>query len=250
MKLKVKSQLDTDAEAKKGILDDCGPSSMACAVGWATAYAVDPSAADGVAAKAKATGRVEKQGVSDNGSDLADLIKTAEVMAKGIDARWAKDWNDVVASAKAGAAIGVWVQAPKGYPKQALSKWHHKWEFWWGPKGGGGKKDPGHRAKGYGHMTCAAWDATEGWQFADPTMSGKGAEEYGAKILESDLKAIASGKPGEPHKKCIIITYKKPAEVVPAPVAPVTAAPTVGTTAPKVVASTPAPVKQGVSKNV
>ncbi len=247
MKLKVKSQLDTDAEAKKGILDDCGPSSMACAVGWATAYAVDPSAKDGVAAKAKATGKVEKQGVSDNGSSLADLVKTAEVMAKGIDARWAKDWNDVVASAKAGAAIGVWVQAPKGYPKQALSKWHHRWVFWWSRKDKGNK--PEKIAAGYGHMTCAAWDATEGWQFADPTMSGVGAEQYGAKILESDLKAIASGKPGEPHKKCIIITYKKPAAAVPAPVAPATAAPKVGTTAPKVVASTPAPVKKGV-KNV
>jgi len=212
VKLKVKSQLNSDLEAKKGILDDCGPSSIACAVGWVTGYAVDPSAADGVAAKAKATGRVEKQGVLDNGSSLSDLIKTAEIMAKGIDGRWARSWDDVVAAAKGGAAIGINVQAPKGYPAKALSKWHHKWAFWWGPKGGGGKKDPTHLAKGYGHMTCATWDAVEGWQFADPTMSGKGAEAYGVRLTESEVKAIASGKGVAPHQRCIIIEYKKPVE--------------------------------------
>lgn len=220
MKLKIKSQLDTDLEAKKGILDDCGPSSIACAVGWVTGYAVDPSAADGVAAKAKATGRVEKQGVSDNGSSLGDLVKTAEIMAKGIDARWAQSWEEVVAAAKGGAAIGINVQVPKGYPAKALSKWHHKWAFWWGPKGGGGKKDPTHLAKGYGHMTCATWDAVEGWQFADPTMSGKGAEAYGVRLTESEVKAIASGKGDAPHKRCIIIVYKKPVEAKVEPKAP------------------------------
>lgn len=210
MKLKVKSQLESDFEArKKNIYDDCGPSSMACAVGWVTGYAVDPSAADGVAAKTKATGKEEKQGVLDNGSTLAELIKTAEVLAKGVDARWATSWDDVVASAKAGAAIGINVQAPKGYPAKALSKWHQRWAFYWGPKGKG--NDPKHLAAGYGHMTCAVYCSCHGWQFADPTMSGKGSETYGVSLTESEVKAIASGKGDAPHKRCIVIGYKKPA---------------------------------------
>lgn len=244
MKLKVKSQLETDLEAKtQGIFDDCGPSSIAAAVGWVTGYAVDPSAADGVAAKAKATGKVEKQGVSDNGSSLAELIKTAEILAPGVDARFATSWEDVVASAKKGAAIGVNVQVPKGYPAKALSKWHHRWEFYWGPKGGGGKKDPKRILAGYGHMTCAVYDADEGWQFADPTMSGKGSEVYGVKVTESELKAIASGKGDAPHKRCIVIEYKKPI-AKPTPVAAPTALviPVAGTSVKPVVESKKSPV--------
>ena len=56
MKFKVKSQLDH--VEKGGILDDCGPSSTAAAVAWASKYTVDPSAGDGIKAKAKATGFV------------------------------------------------------------------------------------------------------------------------------------------------------------------------------------------------
>ncbi|CAB4194545.1 hypothetical protein UFOVP1252_120, partial [uncultured Caudovirales phage] len=68
LRYRVKSQLYSDQEAiKQGILDDCGPSSMAAAVSWVFKYTPghDYSASEGVAAKAKATGRVEKQGVSD-----------------------------------------------------------------------------------------------------------------------------------------------------------------------------------------
>ncbi len=69
MKMRIKSQLYSDAEAQKkvgAILDDCGPSSAAAAVAYVNNYAPDLQASDGVAAKARATGFTEKQGVSDN----------------------------------------------------------------------------------------------------------------------------------------------------------------------------------------
>jgi hypothetical protein len=54
-------------------------------------------------------------------------------------------------------------------------------------------------------MTCAVWDAELGWQFADPTFSGKGAEAYAALVSQSELKAIASSKGDAPHKRVIIV---------------------------------------------
>ena len=74
MKFRVKSQLDH--EEKGGILDDCGPSSMAACVSWVFKYSEgkDFTAAQGIAAKTKATCKIDKQGVSDNGSTLADLV--------------------------------------------------------------------------------------------------------------------------------------------------------------------------------
>jgi hypothetical protein len=205
MKFKVKSQLDH--VEKGGILDDCGPSSMAAAVAWASKYKVDPSAGDGINAKAKATGFVEKQGVSDNGSSLPDLIKTAKVL--GATARFAKSWDDVVASAHRGAALGVWVQQPIGYPVGLeVSEWHTKWGKYWA------KKDPKHVKEGYGHMTAAGWDAVDGWQWCCPTRSGKGNEQFAVKVTEAQLKQIADSKriarkdSGLPHKHVIIIEWK------------------------------------------
>lgn len=186
MKFRVKSQLDH--EEKGGILDDCGPSSIAACVSWVFKYSEgkDFSAAQGIAAKAKATGFVEKQGVSDNGSTLAQLILTAKQL--GATARWAKDWNDVINSAKAGAAIGVWVEQPAGYPKGLeVSAWHAKWEKWWWVK----QKQP---TRTYGHMTAAVYDPIDGWQWACPTRSGKGAEQFGVRIDEKILLTLADSK--------------------------------------------------------
>ena len=208
MLMRIKSQLYSDAESqKKGaeqILDDCGPSSMSAAVAWATGYALNPSAADGVAAKAKATGRVEKQGVSDNGSSLADLIKT--VRALGANARWAKSWEDAMTAAKAGAALGIWVESPVGYPAHAKSTWQRKWEAWWWVK----QKQPNRT---YGHMTSASYDAdAQTLQFADPTFDEKNPkEQFAVPITEADLKAIASGKPGSPASHIVIVTKKEQA---------------------------------------
>ena len=206
MKFRVKSQLDH--EEKGGILDDCGPSSMAAAVSWVFQYAPgkDFSAGDGIKAKEKATGHIDKQGVSDNGSTLGDLILTARVL--GANARWAKDWNDVINSAKAGAALGVWVEQPAGYPKDLeVSEWHEKWKRWWWVK----QKQP---TRTYGHMTAAVYDPVDGWQWACPTRSGKGKEEFGVKINEDILKILADSKTvskkhvAPAHKHVIIIEKK------------------------------------------
>lgn len=187
MRLKIRSQLPLIE--KGGVLDDCGPSSMAAACSWVLGKEI--SASEGVAAKEKATGRKDQPGVPDNGSSLSELIKTAKVL--GAKGRWARDWADVVASAKAGAAIGVHVQAAINYPPQAISAWH--------------KRFIGRHANAtYGHMTCAVWDKELGWQFADPTFTGKGAEAYAVLVSEKELKAIASSKGDAPYKRCIIIT--------------------------------------------
>lgn len=186
MKFRVKSQLDH--EEKGGILDDCGPSSMAACVSWVFKYSEgkDFTAAQGIAAKTKATGKIDKQGVSDNGSTLADLILTAKQL--GATARWAKDWNDVINSAKAGAALGVWVEQPFGYPANLeVSEWHEKWKRWWWVK----QKQP---KRTYGHMTAAVYDPIDGWQWACPTRSGKGAEQFGVKIDEKILLTLADSK--------------------------------------------------------
>jgi hypothetical protein len=200
MQLRIKSQLPY--VEKGGILDDCGPCSTAAAVSWALGYAQDFTGLDGIKAKEKATGYVDKQGVSDNGSNLSQLAKTAKVL--GGEGRYAKNWDDVLSAGKKGAAIIINVQAPKGYPVQALSSWNKKWADYWG------KKDPKVVREGYGHMTCAAYDKDLGWQFADPTFSGKGKEEFAALISEADLKAIASGKGDKagPHVRCLIVTKK------------------------------------------
>jgi hypothetical protein len=190
MKYAIKSQLYSDAEAQlKGaaqVLDDCGPSSIAAAVAWASGYHLNPTASDGVAAKAKATGRTEKQGVSDNGSSLSDLAKTA--VALGGHARWAKSWEDAIAAAKAGAALGIWVEAPVGYPEHAKSEWQKRWERWWWIKQNQPKRT-------YGHMTSAGWCADHGWQWADPTMDERNPkEQYAAIVTEADILALADSK--------------------------------------------------------
>jgi hypothetical protein len=229
MKYRVKSQLPH--VEKGGILDDCGPSSVAAATAWAAKYNPDFTAADGIRAKFEATGQVDKQGVSDNGSSLPQLIKTAQRL--GAKARYAKSWEDVVAAAKAGAGIGVHVQQPRNYPAgQEVSAWHEKWKKWWWVK----QKQP---TRTYGHMTSAGYDAEEGvWYWACPTRSGVGAEAYGVKITEAALKQIASSKGDAPHKRCIIITW--PAKAT-APVAPTAPTPPV---APKPL-DNPAPVIAG-----
>ena len=206
MKYRIKSQLYSDAEAQKktgAILDDCGPSSCAAAASWVHGYAPDFTAADGVAAKARATGFVEKQGVSDNGSSLSELSKTVREM--GCKARPAQDWQDVLASVKGGAAGLLWVQGPIGYPKQALSKWHRNWVKYWQ------KKDPAVIAAGYGHMTSFAYLAEEQtFVFADPTFDERDPkEQYAVPVTEAELKAIASGKPGSPASHVVIVTKKE-----------------------------------------
>lgn len=186
VRLEIRSQLDHVEPG--GILDDCGPSSAAAAVSWVTK--TDITAGQGIRAKEKATGYKDRPGVSDNGSSLWELIKTCKEL--GANARYPRDWEDCVESAKKGAALIINVQAAKNYPKQALSSWHKKYI---------GR----HAGATYGHMAAASYCEDHGWQFADPTFSGKGKEKFAVIVTEKELKAIASSKGDAPYKRCIIV---------------------------------------------
>jgi hypothetical protein len=239
VKYKVKSQLYADAEAQlkgsKQILDDCTWSSCAAAVSWASGYTVDYSAAQGVAAFEKATGRKDKQGVSDAGGSLAEAAKTVAVL--GGKARYAKSWADAVAAAKGGAALQIWVQQAVGYPEGVkISAWHDRWHKWWS------KQKPEKIKLGYGHMTSAGWCEDHGWQWACPTRDEKvAAEKYGVPVTEAQLRQIANSKSkakkaGIDYKCVLIVTHPGKKAAAPAPAAaPVASTPVVP------VAPTPAP---------
>ena len=242
MKYRVKSQLYSDTEAiKQGILDDCGPSSAAAAVSWASGYTADFSASDGVAAKAKATGKKEKQGVSDNGSSLPELIKTVKVL--GGSARPAKSWADAMEAGKKGAALIIWVQQAVGYdPAVKISKWHEVWKSYWT------KKDPKIVKAGYGHMTSAGWSQDLGWQWACPTRDDrKKSEKFGVPVTEAQLRAIASSKvkvkkAGADYKCVVIVTHSGGKVAAPKPLdnpTPVVAPETTPPPAPRIVAEAP-----------
>lgn len=196
MRLKVKSQIH-DAEARKqGILDDCGPAATAAAIGWVTGEDIDVSAF--VAEYTKVVGREDKQGVSSAGATFAENIKMAA--RHGAKGTWPKSWDQVVRAAQLGAAIILNVQGPKGYPAGKMSAWTRKWIAYWT------KKDPAHVAKGFGHYVTVAFCDDCGWQYADPTMTGKGKEAEAFLISEADFAAMASGKGRAKHTTCIIIT--------------------------------------------
>ena len=224
---RVKSQLYADAEAQvKGaanqILDDCTWSSAAAAVSWASGYTVDYSAAQGVAAFEKATGRKDVQGKNDAGGSLKEAAQTIAVL--GGKARYAKSWDDAMQAAKGGAALMVWVQQPVGYPDVRISKWHDVWKKWWT------KKDPAHLKAGYGHMTSAGWCADHGWQWACPTRDDKqAAEKYGVPVTEEQLRQIANSKVKAKKVavdyKCLLIVTHPGKVAAPAPVATPVVAP-------------------------
>ena len=194
-RLKIRSQLEVDEEARKGLVwDDCGPSSAACAASWV--LGVEISAKQGITAKATATGFTEKQGVSDNGSSLSELAKTVKVL--GAHGRYPSDWQDAVQAAKDGAALIINVDQAKMpfYEGVKMSKWHRKYV----------KAHPGYE---YGHMVSAAFSATDGWMFACPTMSGKGDEEFAVSVTEAQVKQIASSKGDAPKNRVLIVSAKK-----------------------------------------
>jgi hypothetical protein len=240
MKYKVKSQLYADAEAQlkgsKQILDDCTWSSCAAAVSWASGYTVDYTAAQGVAAFEKATGRKDKQGISDAGGSLKEAAQTIAVL--GGKARYAKSWEDAIAAAKAGAALIIHAQqGPTFYPADVkISKWHEGWQRYWT------KVDPKKVKAGYGHCVSAAYDDVEGFQFCCPTRDEKvAAEKYAVPVTEAQLRQIANSKVKAgvykaDYKALLIVTHPGKKAAAPAP-----AAAPVATTPVVPVAPTPAP---------
>jgi len=241
MQYRVKSQLYSDAEAQqkgaKQILDDCTWSSCAAAVSWASGYTVDYSAAQGVIAMKKVTGRKDVQGKSDNGGSLAEAAKV--IAHLGGKARYAKSWADAVTAAKGGAALMVWVQQAVDYPAGVkISAWHDRWHKWWS------KKQPEKIKLGYGHMTSTGWCEDHGWQWTCPTRDEKvAAEKYGVPVTEAQLRQIANSKSkakkaGVDYKCLLIVTYPKKA-AAPAPVATPVVVPVAAPVAPTIAVEAP-----------
>lgn len=247
----VKSQLYADAEARAGkgqILDDCCWSSCAAAVSWASGYTANYSAADGVAAFEKATGRKDVQGISDAGGSLPEAAKTIAVL--GGRARYAKSWDDAVAAAKDGAALMVWVQQPIDYPVDVpVSKWHDIWRRYWL------KTDKSKVTEGYGHMTSAGWCEDHGWQWACPTRDEKvAAEQYGVPVTEAQLRQIANskvkaGKVASDYKCLLIVTHPGKA-AAPAPVVTPVTTPTPAPVAPVVAPKAPAKAQKALGASI
>jgi hypothetical protein len=196
------------------------------------------SAADGVAAMKKVTGRKDVQGKSDNGGSLAEAVKV--IAHLGGKARYAKSWDDAIAAGKAGnSALMIWVQQPIGYPDNVkISAWHDRWRKWWT------KTNPAHLKAGYGHMTSAGYSPEFGWQWACPTRDEKvAAEKYGVPLNEQQLRQIANskskaGKAGIDYKCVLIVTYPKAVATAPAP-APVAAPVPAPVVAPAQIAALP-----------
>lgn len=179
-------------------MDDCAWATLSCAANYLTGSKMTSKDAIAIG---ETVGRHDRDGLPDPTS-LAQLVKAAPKV--GLIARYAKSWNDVLKAMAAGAVIGINVEQAKNYPKVYLSKWHRDRE----------KRKPG---KPYGHMTCAA-TYTDRAQWACPTMTGVGAEEFAVPVTLADLKQIASSKGDAPHKRCLIFT-KKPVEAPKKPVA-------------------------------
>jgi hypothetical protein len=204
MKLKVKSQLKFREALPGGsyVLDDCVPSSVAAAVGWVTGYAIDPGVQEGIDACTKA-GRKDVQGVP-TPTSFDQAAKAASIL--GAAAVWPRSWEQVRQAVKDGAAILVNVQAPINYTESMLVNNPFAMQ----------RKV---KKESYGHCIMVAWDNVDGWQMADPTMTGEGNASVGASITEESFRNIARSKGDEDWKRCLIITKKKPKP------APVTKAP-------------------------
>ncbi len=201
--LKIVTQTDSiEGKSTKAVednwMDDCAWATLACAANYLTGSKMTSKDAIAVG---ETVGRHDRDGLPDPTS-LAQLVAGAKKV--GMVARYAKSWDDVLKSIKAGAVIGINVEQAKNYPPVTMSKWHRDRE----------KRKPG---KPYGHMTCAALYGEGRAQWADPTMSGKGAEEYAVPVTFEELKQIASSKGDAPHKRCLIFT-KKPVEAPKKPV--------------------------------
>lgn len=169
--LKVFSQLPF-AE-KGGRLDDCGPAGLAAAIFHSSNGTVNPGVKAVINAAAKA-GRVDKNGTSE-GTTFVQITKAAALL--GAQMTVAPTWAKAVAAMKQGKAVCVAFRAPIAAPKST----------WSAAQKSSLKRRPNHS---YGHFaTLAIVDGK--FVFADPMMSGKGAEEFGKIITEAEARTIA-----------------------------------------------------------
>lgn len=192
-RLKIVTQTD-NIEGKKtkevsdNWMDDCAWATLACAANHLTGSTF--TSFDGVEWGEK-VGRKDRDGLPDPTS-LAQLVKAGPLA--GLKVTWPKDWVSIVNALKGGDVVLINVEQARNYPEITMSDWHKKHQV----------RKPG---KTYGHMTCAA--IVDGvLQWADPTMSGSGNEEFAVPVSWSELKQIASSKGDAPHKRCLIARKK------------------------------------------
>jgi hypothetical protein len=192
-KFKIVTQTDSVEQGKAGTvldnwMDDCAPSSVAACANWLLGTSLTSKDGNALAARA---GRKDRDGRGDP-TTHAQSSKAAKLA--GLTVRYAKDWADVERALKdETSALLVSVEQARGYPAGVrMSSWHVKHQ---------------KRTKGrtYGHSTAAA-AGPKGAQWADPTMSGKGAEAYAVDVTLAELKQIAaSANPKAPHKSVRIL---------------------------------------------
>ena len=168
---------------KGGRLDDCGPAALASAIFYASKETVNPGVKAVIDAAAKA-GRVDKNGTSE-GTTFVQITKAAALL--GAQMTVAPTWTKAVAAMNQGKAVCIAFRAPTAAPKST----------WSAAQKASLKRRPTHS---YGHFaTLAIVDGK--FVFADPMMSGKGAEEFGKVITEAEAKTLAHWGIGEENAK-------------------------------------------------
>jgi hypothetical protein len=206
-------------------MDDCGVTSAGMALQYASKGEITVTPQEAWDAGRRA-GRKDVDGEG-NGTSAHELIATVKQL--GGYAQWVPAWAAAKRAAAAGAAIVVNVEAPLGIPKRVWSEWQ--------------KKRAANSAP-YGHWCVLAREGGA-WEYADPTMSGKGKEVYGKAISEQEADGIARSKTLVKKTPIWIAVYaSKPAPKTPVkppqkpvaaskPAAPIKTAPIVVKTAQK-----------------
>jgi hypothetical protein len=174
----IRSQIPLTEKDGAKWMDDCGPTSLAMAIGWATAYAQFPTAQEAWVMVGKA-GRVDRPDKPDP-TTFAQLIKAAKKF--GMATEYVKSCPDMLRKAKAGAAIILNIQASETViPARAISKWQRK-SFASQPKN-----------FSYGHYVVLVHDG-QGWLYACPTMNAKKEAPVRLTQQEVDMLALSKGK--------------------------------------------------------
>lgn len=170
-------------------MDDCGPTSLAMAVGWATQYELFPTAQEGWEMAEKA-GRADRPDKPDP-TTFKQLIKAAKKF--GMATEYVRSCPDMTKKAKAGAAIILNIQASEvSIPARAISKWQKR-TF---------KAQPKNFS--YGHYVVLAW--VDGWYYACPTMNEK--KEQAVKLSQAEVDILALSKAVFPPP-AIAVTKRK-----------------------------------------
>lgn len=187
MLLQVRSQIPLTETGGAHWMDDCGPTSLAIAIGWASKYAVFPTAQEGWAAAEK-SGRKDRADKPDPTS-FAVLIKAAKIFKA--KTAYVQSCAGMLKQAHAGAAIILNIQASlKVIPAHALSVWQSK-AF--------GKAAEGFS---YGHYVVLARDET-GWLYACPTMK---EGRSGVRLTQPQVDKLALSK-GQIVPPAIAVTF-------------------------------------------